>query len=403
LKAPLVFLWLVLQALGLLFQFALYREISEHLSNYEATLAVFCNPEHQRNGICLGPNWNLTYSDVLTFPPMQGEDRQSDFDFVIPADRSFAFKTNSRPPTFLLGIEPQPPHSKAHWKVAVGGHDPSRNVGNQGIDVVPATYGLGNRYKVVIGPVTASGSWTASMQLKSQYSDSTSIRVYVVDSKIQHLDDVHKQPQCSFEGSWQNFNERHNGEHHKVLTNTQTATGFFLAVSLVTFLVTGHRFYFYVESGKLLSRVIAFKFLAQDFPQQLCIVAYLYGWYAENGLRCQMCLFHPQHCDDEHPLHFANMLVCIFTLLSASSNQLLLQAKSRKYDEEEECFLVCARGAIFSVSVVPFSTGLLCLSSSLLHLRSFLVYLMSGLLTLTGWTTLLCVPMFTICEDELLL
>merc|ERR1711904_298924 len=117
----------------------------------------------------------------------------------------------------------------------------------------------------------------------------------------------------------------------------------FLVVSIVTFLVTGHRFYFYVESGKLLSRVIAVKFLAQDFPQQLCIVAYLYGWYAENGLRCQMCLFHPQHCDDEHPLHFANLLVCIFTLLSACSNQLLLQAKSKKCDEEEECFLACAR------------------------------------------------------------
>lgn len=405
LKAPLVLLWLTLQALGLLFQISLFFETSRHLTDFEETLAAYCGPEHQRNGVCIGPNWNLSYSGLLTFPPMQGEDEKSDFDFIIPADRSFSFKTSSRPPTFLLGIEPQAPHAKSHWKVAVtpaeGGSFPSSG----GSNPLPATYGTGSRYRVISfsdrGAFTASGSWTASVNLKSKYTDSASIRVYVVDSRIEHLEDVHKQPQCSFEDSWQNFNERHNGDHHRVLTFTMHATGFFLAVSIGSFALMMNRFYFYIEGGKLLSRVIAVKFLVQDFPQQLLIVSYLYGWYAQNGLRCQMCLFHPQHCDTEHPLHFNNLLVCIFTLLSASSNQLLLQAKSKKYDEEEECFLWFARGAIFSVSVLPFSTGLFFLASSLLHLRSALVYLVSGIPTLIGWSTLFCVPMFTLCEDEL--
>jgi len=267
---------------------------------------------------------------------------------------------------------------------------------------LPATYGTGSRYKVIVGAITASGLWTCSLNLKSRFTDSTDIRVYVVDSKIQHLDDVHKQPQCSFEDSWQNFNERHNGEHHKVLTFTQQACGFFLAVSVGTFALMMYRFYWYVEGGKLLSRMIAVKFLIQDFPQQLLIVTYLYGWYAQNGLRCQMCLFHPQHCDDEHPLHYSNLLVCVFTLLSATSNQLLLQAKARRYEEEEECFLWFARCAIFSVSVLPFSTGLFFLSSSLLHLRSALVYFLAGVPTLVGWATVLCVPMFTLCEDDMI-
>jgi len=400
LKAPLVLLWLLSQALGIICQLCLYSETARHLSAYEDTLTIYCGLEHQRSGICLGPNWNLTYSSVLNFPPMQSEDSRSDFDFVIPADRAFSFRTASQPPTFLLGIEPQEPHAKAHWKVAVGAASDGKTP--EKVDVVPATFGTGTRYKVVVGPASASGSWLGSLQLKSKFSESANIRVYVVDSKILHLADVHKQPQCSFEDSWQNFNERHNGEHHKVLSNTLRATGFFLMVSFGTFAAMFHRFYFYIESGKLMSRVVAFKFIAQDFPQQLCIVFYLYGWYAQNGLRCQMCLFHPEHCDDEHPLHFFNLLVCIFTLLSATSNQLLLQAKSKHYDEEEEFFLVFARSAIFSVSILPFSSGMFFLSASLFHLRSPLVYLITGIPALVGWGALFCVPTMTLCEEELL-
>ena len=146
-----------------------------------------------------------------------------------------------------------------------------------------------------------------------------------------------------------------------------------------------------VDTGKLLSRVpspllcfaltvkkkhsgtlplrIVLKFFVQDFPQQCCsktfptrnlqiqigqhikdvhcslpvfmvrapvrhsqleasLRARHSARYAENGLRCQMCLFHPSHCsgltcphapcevtaslpyggDDQHPLHSTNLL-----------------------------------------------------------------------------------------------
>merc|ERR1712070_1006399 len=150
--------------------------------------------------------------------------------------------------------------------------------------------------------------------------------VYVVDSRMEHLDEIHKQDQCSFESSWQKFSERHNGEHHRVLTFTYHALTLFIIMSGGLLYLVLHRFYYYVESGKLLRRVIALKFLILDFPQQVFIVAYIYGWYATNGLRCQMCLFHPLHCETQHPLHWSNLLACLFTILSASANQMMLEA-----------------------------------------------------------------------------
>jgi len=77
-----------------------------------------------------------------------------------------------------------------------------------------------------------------------------------------------------------------------------------------------------------------------------------------------------------------------------------MQAKLKKYDEEEECFLCFARCAALSVSVLPFSSSLFVLSASLLHLRSVLVYVLAGIPSLIGWGTVLCLPMFAICDDD---
>ncbi|CAJ1408232.1 unnamed protein product [Effrenium voratum] len=139
-------------------------------------------------------------------------------------------------------------------------------------------------------------SWSASLNLKSKYAEEAQIQAFVVDSRIAHLEDIHAQKQCSFEASWQNFSERGQGRHHRVLSFAKLATGFFLCVQLFLGAVVMWRFFFFVDTGKLLSRVIVVKFILQDFPQQICIAAYLYAWYADNGLRCQMCLFHPNHC-----------------------------------------------------------------------------------------------------------
>eukprot|EP00927_Polykrikos_kofoidii_P044026 TRINITY_DN38116_c0_g1_i1.p1 TRINITY_DN38116_c0_g1~~TRINITY_DN38116_c0_g1_i1.p1 ORF type:complete len:508 (-),score=69.04 TRINITY_DN38116_c0_g1_i1:287-1810(-) len=397
LKAPMVLAWLLVQSLGLFFQFMLLAEVSTHLSNYETTLSIYCGPEHQQHGVCLGPAWNMSYSGTLTFPPSVGDDSQSDFDFVIPSDQPFSFEIHSQPPTFLVGIEPLPPLPKASWKLALGPH--SGGSGGQ-----QPLMGSGSRYKVFTDRQrygTDANRWSASMSLRSKQPESVQIHAYVVDSRLQHLEDIHKQDQCRFDESWQNFNERHSGQHHSVLTNVQTAITAFIVASMLLGGVVLHRFFFYIDGGKLVSRIIAIKFLLQDMPQQLCIVAYLYAWFADNGLRCQMCLFHPTHCDDQYPLHSTNLLLCIFTMLSASANQLLVQAKMRRYrDEEDECFMWIIRAAMLSVSILPFCTAVFVLSSTVLHLRSPFIYFIFGLPTVLGWGALVCVPAFVCCDDD---
>eukprot|EP00928_Gymnodinium_smaydae_P055904 TRINITY_DN39372_c0_g1_i1.p1 TRINITY_DN39372_c0_g1~~TRINITY_DN39372_c0_g1_i1.p1 ORF type:complete len:518 (-),score=91.52 TRINITY_DN39372_c0_g1_i1:75-1628(-) len=400
LKAPLVLGWLFVQALGLVFQFSLLMSVGTHLAAYEETLATYCGAEHRRNGVCVGPAWNLSYAGALTFPPSAGDENgRSDFDFVIPSDQSFSFDVRSDPPTFLIGLEPQPPCATAAWTASFA------PVGHGGASE-PVLTASGPKYKVIASRNSyyswnSIRRWAVSVNLRSRFPDSCTISVFAVDSAISHLESIHQQQQCSFENSWQNFAEHHSGDHHRVLSNTQTATAFFLLVSLVVVGIVLPRFYYYVEGGKILSRIIALKFVAQDIPQQLCIVGYLYAWYASNGLRCQMCLFHPSHCDSEHPLNWTNLLVCLFTMVSACSNQLLLQAKlKRNYSDEDECFAWFTRFALFSVSILPFSTAIVLLSASLLHLRSVLIYIGFGIPMFVGFASVLCVPLFACCDED---
>lgn len=399
-KAPMVLLWIFLQALGLMFQVLLLSEISRNLAAYQETLRFYCGPEHQLNGVCLGPTWNMSYAETLVFPATAAEASQRDFDYVVPTDQRFSFNTLSSPATFLIGVEPLGEHTDVRWQLDITPKDPVP-WGTYGQNP-PPLYGWGSRFSVVAAKAfTRPMTWNAAMSVTSTYQTDARVHLYVLDSRIQHLEDVHKQEQCDFEGSWQNFNERESSKHHRVLSFAQNATTFFLLVQLCLVGLVIRRFFFYVESGKLLSRVIATKFLIQDFPQQMCIVFYLYSWYANNGLHCQMCLFHPEHCDNQHPLHWTNSMVCIFTLLSACANQFLIQAKLKRYDEDEECLLFFTRLTLFSVSVLPFSTSIFLLSASVLHLRSPLVYFIAGIPTILGWGALCCVPMIFLCDDEL--
>jgi len=410
-KAPLVLGWLVLQVIGLLFQVLLMNEISRHLGDFENTLAVHCGPEHLKTDICLGPTWNLSFSGTLSFPQSDTVEDKAGFDFVIPADRSFRFETRSEPATFLVAVQPK---QKVSWKLNVA-EDSSRAGGQfwypRGRLTEDKIRASGTRYKVLSERSYYGNSgnnnpqtnyWIGSMVLESSSTGPTDIYIYVVDSRIQHLEDIHNQTQCSFEDSWVNFNYRHNGQHHRVLQFTYYFIVCFLLLSCSLTGFVLYRFYFYVESGKLLSRTIGLKFILNDWPQQVCIVAYIYGWYAKNGLRCQMCLFHPMHCDPETPLHWTNFLVCVFTVLSASSNQLLLQAKVRKrYDEEDECCNACFRILLFSISALPFTTAI--------YLFPFwfpkgshmiLTLIMAGIPMVVGWFGVLCGPMLAVCGED---
>lgn len=396
--------------MGVLFQASMLMEIWQHLVDFEGTLQANCGPQHMQGGVCLGPAWNLSYSGVVTFPATAAQDGDSaDFDMIIPADRTFNFETRSQPATFLVGVEPLPPHASAGWKLDLRetrGPEPGYPFASgAGVPAPPIELrGHGKKYMVQTSRRTGQQPcrWAGSMNLNSKYSEVASVHTYVVDSRIAHLEDIHNQHQCSFEQSWQNFSERQNGQHHRVLSFTWHATAFFMFVSLCCTGVMIRRFFYYVEGGKLLSRLIAAKFIMQDVPQQLCIVAYMYGWFAPNGLRCQMCLFHPQHCDQQYPLHWSNLMLCLFTMLSACANQLLLQVKSphKEYDEEEECFQCAVRFALLAVSTLPFSTAMLVLSHSLLGVRSILVFFLVGLPCVIGWSALVCLPMAAACDDD---
>lgn len=285
----------------------------------------------------------------------------------------------------------------AEWQVIIHPSGKNGSIGHGGNIV---SHSWGSRY-TVITERHEEPSWDATVNLKSKYPDEARVAMFIIDSRISHLEDIHQQKQCSFEGSWQNFNERDQGKHHRVLSFAQSATTFFLLVQLSLAALVLRRFFLFVDTGRLLSRVIVLKFMVQDFPQQMCIAAYLYAWYADNGLRCQMCLFHPSHCDEQHPLHLTNLLVCVFTLLSAIANQLLLQAKlKRGYDSEDECVLCFFRFVMISVSILPFSTAMCFLSAMFLHLKSVAIYFMSAIPTILGWGTVLCVPLFVCCDEE---
>ncbi|CAE7542545.1 CAPN15 [Symbiodinium natans] len=103
-----------------------------------------------------------------------------------------------------------------------------------------------------------------------------------------------------------------------------------------------------------------------DVPQQVCIVLYLLGWYELEGLRCQLCLFHPQHCEPEHPFRLANSAAFLCTLMSSVANQIIIGPSQKGKTSGEpgsECFV---RIGLLCVSVLPFTTGVFWATSALL-------------------------------------
>lgn len=369
--------WLVLQVLGAVFQVGLLFEVGHHLAALEDLLATHCGAGQQRHGVCLGPSWNMSYYDAIPMNP----------------GTQFAFDTKSNPPTFLIAIEPRPPHSSDAWELSVGGtlgtcleettrptvveirralyfvwyyfihslpwHSlwPTERPINCGRQASLAA--TGPLITVLHGP----GSWLARDHWTALFTAGPMVEssrkpmadVHVLDLVTAHIGAIRRQRDCNFARSWQNFSLRHNGEHHAVLWVTWRAIIFFLCVSMVLIGIVFWRFYYYVDSCRLLRRVICVKLIAQDLPQQICVVAYLYAWYATNGLRCQMCLFYVEHCEVEHPLHTGNLLLLLFTALSACSNQVLLQARDGMDDVFDVFCLVVVRVMLFSISVLPLS------------------------------------------------
>lgn len=117
-----------------------------------------------------------------------------------------------------------------------------------------------------------------------------------------------------------------------------------------------------MDGTKLFTRLLLGKFIFQDFPQQIMLMIYLHAWYADDGMRCQMCLFHPDSCpildDDELPLSLFHKMVFVSLIVSALTNQFIIDVQGNKsimsiYDsftlqEDEICFTCFARyGFVF--------------------------------------------------------
>uniref|UniRef100_A0A7S2LKH3 Uncharacterized protein n=1 Tax=Zooxanthella nutricula TaxID=1333877 RepID=A0A7S2LKH3_9DINO len=395
-------LWLALQLVGLLCQASLLSEISANLAAFEATLAEHCaSARLGRGGFCLGPRWNVSLSSVLHFSPVRGQDKD-DFDVVLPEAQAFGpFRVASVPPTFLLGVEPLPPNAGARWRAQVV-------PGQWSPPPLPPMEREGEYFHVVKGTRSMSGvPWSGSVSVLAGTSGEAQVRVTAVDPHIEHLEEIHQQRQCSFEQSWENFSFRHNGQHHMVLARTQFAMRLFLAASCIVVAVMLSRATCSMggTNGALLRRVIVLKCLAQDFPQQICIVAYMYGWYATNGLRCQMCLFHPLHCGQESPLHWTNLLACAATALSAASSQLLIKAKAKTarpaWDDghDEDCVAGVFRFALVCLSVLPFLTAIY-LSPMWFHYDHIvLVMFVTALPCVSGWLMLCCGWLLVVFKD----
>ena len=142
------------------------------------------------------------------------------------------------------------------------------------------------------GPTT----WTGRLghgKVKDLYGRETAIfAVNIMDAKIEHLHDLEISKSCSFETSWERFNQQHNGQRHSHIV----IAGYFANIIVITNLL----FLFVVYKRRKFNisfyTIMLSKFLLQDLPMQFVIATFLYGWYGKAGLRCQLCLFDADHC-----------------------------------------------------------------------------------------------------------
>lgn len=392
--------WLILQLTGILYQATLLSELSQHLALFDETVAAQCNPEHMRWDFCLGPDWKVAFSDVLNIKPSPGRIAEdADFDVVVPENALFGpFTTVSVPSTFVVAVEPQASAENVAWKVTL---KPERCLARAQV-----FEGTGTAYELPEHAYCFTNtSWNGILNVQCPDSSVTSVRVTIVDSGVKHFLEIHRQEQCNFRKSFRNFNAQHLGHHHTVLAYTASAIRIFLVLSVCMVGLLLHRFCAAASSGALLRRLIIWKLLLHDFPQQFCIVAYLYGWYGTDGLRCQLCLFHPTHCDEETALHGMNLMACLLTALSASSNQLLVKAQAKSsFATEDWIILAFFRFGLFAASTVPFSTALY-VSPFWFHFdsvsRLILMLFVAGVPLISGWGFLCCGWIFIVFHDDI--
>jgi len=353
------------------------------------------------------------------------------------ASHSFDFSTRSEPPTFLVVVDPAsrsrapgepPPKSKAElseqelealagarWSLKVARIDPAQakpmfEQEHSGTSVM-SFEDLSPESQQTL---KAKGrvQWRATL-VNHQYTDRrTRFVTFVEDSAVPHLGEIHSNSQCSFIRSWKAFNQQSQGHSHETLAWCVFLLGVFLPLSAIAIFIV-HRCAAYPEFGSVgccegygFHAFVLAKFFVMDVPQQICIVLYLFGWYESEGLRCQLCLFHPWHCEEEHPFRLTNSAAFTCTLLSSVANQLLFRPALRRPSyrhnpEEDVCMQHTSRLAAACVSTLPFTTGVFLASSALLS-APLLAQVVMFFPCAVGWMTVavlaLCL-LHNCCED----
>jgi len=414
-------LWTAFQAVGLTFHVLLWREVSGHLSEFDAVLARECAPEHSRHGVCIGPMWNVSAWQDLFIPGQSWFDPSMDIVFPDTSwsnSRTFRFTTASLPPTFLIVVDPVAGAEvdgaetaqtaqevtelkDVSWRLDVKRLRPPQvartmtryHTGQQAITFEDLSL-------EVRQTLARDGSveWLATLTSRSKSESSTRFVAFVEDAQTPHLPEIHASPQCAFGRSWKAFNEHRQGHNHRALSWCRFLLGLFLLVGgAAVYAVCSWR-------GRLRFRLVVLaKFLVQDAPMQICIVLYLIGWYDPSGLRCQLCLFEPRHCSGEQAFNMVNLAALVCALLSAAAHQLLIRPVHRKaYTEDEVSIHYCIRIGGLCLSTLPFTTGMAFVTRSLLPVP-LLVQLLFALPCGVGWFSLCafcCVPVLNWCAVD---
>jgi len=407
--------WLVFQAVGLFYQLLLWREVSGYLAIYEEAVEIQCSANRRQHGVCIGPMWNLsTWQDFVLSDTSSWEN-----------SKSFDFFTHSSPPTFLIVVDPvsetkddksepnaapdvdmQTEEAKdVHWSLDVSRVDPYLigngfhrfHKGQQAMTFEDLSLEA-QQAQAAKGRV----GWRA--KLNSRYRHKARFVAFVEDSATEHVAQVHGS--CAFGRSWKSFNEQHQGRSHKTLAWCRFLLGVFLLVGGAAVYVV-HSESSPAVAGQMgkyrFHTIVGAKFVFQDIPQQICMVLYLFGWYESNGLRCQLCLFHPDYCTQENPFHFANLVAILCTLLSSVSNQLLIRPVYKKaYTEDDICLQYTIRVSGVCVATLPFTSGMCWASQSLVSMP-LVMHLLFAIPCGIGWLTmvgLICVPILVCCDED---
>ncbi|CAE8616986.1 unnamed protein product [Polarella glacialis] len=484
-------LWVLLQALGLAFQWALWAEVRGHLDLYEQTLGAQCSPEHAPDSVCPGPLWNISARQdfVLEGQGLWPRDclhhsrrgylrGKSHTQFApgigcggTPAQsanssHSIDFVTRSRPPTFLVTVSPvsraqkqgeepplEPPASpeqelnleeSSNWDLQVMRLDPPAQSTAGSLPLgLPLHWSKAGTEAVTVEDLSwevddflKSGSvvqWRATVTSRFHSTRQTRFMFIAEDAAADRPKGLQPGSSCSFPGAWRAFHREHQGRSHDVLSLCRAWLGFcvpagLVAIALVMVFAPDGRAAYCSDGGSAEDDCGAFggfhfivlaKFFIVDMPQQACIVLYLLGWYDEDGLLCQLCLFHPSRCSgtkEPWPMGVAGTGALLSVLLSSLANQLLVAPaspavkKGRLADsasaeirskEDAACTWRFARSAAACLATLPFTTGVLWATQAILPLPNVLQALVL-LPCLLGWLTVAGLALrmaYLCCQD----